>query len=81
MAARLLTVRESAAFLGTSESWVRRHVRELPAIRLGRLIRFDSALLLRQFQGKQSAGNRLKPERGKASGGISADTFTRPERR
>jgi len=53
-----------AALLGTSESWVRRHVRGLPSVKVGRLVRFDTALLLRQFQCKQSSGNRLKPERG-----------------
>jgi integrase len=51
--------------MGLSESWVRRHIHELPAVRVGRLIRFESALLLRQFQGKQSVGNRLKLEREK----------------
>ncbi len=59
---KLLTVRDSAVLLGVSQSWVRRHVRELPTVRIGRLVRFDSALLQRQFQGKYSAGNRLKPE-------------------
>jgi integrase len=58
-----LSVREAAALLRTSESWIRRHIVELPAVRVGRLLRFDSALLLRQFQGKYSSGNRLKPER------------------
>jgi integrase len=57
-----LTIRESAMILGVSECWVRRHVRELPVVRLGRLLRIDSALLLRQFQSKYSSGNRLKPE-------------------
>jgi integrase len=61
---RFIGVPECAALLGTSESWVRRHVRGLPSVTLGRLIRFNTALLLRQFQGKQSSGNRLKPERG-----------------
>jgi integrase len=59
----LLTVKNCAQTLGVSESWVRRHANDLPSVRLGRLIRFDSALLLRQFQGKQSLGNRLRPER------------------
>jgi len=58
----LLTVRESSVLLGVSQSWVRRHVRELPTVRVGRLVRVDSALLQRQFQGKYTAGNRLKPE-------------------
>lgn len=60
---RFLTALECAGTLGVSESWVRRHARELPSVRLGRLVRFDSALLLRQFQGKQGPGNRLRPER------------------
>jgi integrase len=59
-----VSIGESAALLGVSESWVRRHVQELPVVRIGRLLRIDSALLLRQFQGKQSSGNRLKPEGG-----------------
>ncbi len=41
--------------------WVRRHLHEFT--RLGRLVRIDSSLLLRRFRGKQSMGNRLKPER------------------
>ena len=57
-------VAECAKLLGTSESWVRRHVYDLPSVKIGRLVRFDIALLLSQFQGKQSLGNRLKPERG-----------------
>lgn len=48
--------------LGVSESWIRRHIADLPVIKVGRLIRFDPALLLRQFQGKHSPGNRLKTE-------------------
>jgi excisionase family DNA binding protein len=58
----LLTVHEAATLLGVSESWVRRHTVELPAVRLGRLVRFDASLLLRQFQCTKSPGNRLKPE-------------------
>jgi excisionase family DNA binding protein len=56
----LLCVREAAGLLGVSESWVRRHARELPAIRLGRLVRFDSGLLHRHIQGKTEAGNRME---------------------
>ena len=59
----LLAVREAAALLDVSECWVRRHLGELPAVRVGRLIRLDLALLLRQFQGRRESGNRLKPER------------------
>jgi excisionase family DNA binding protein len=57
-----VSVRETAALLATSESWVRRHVGGLPAVRVGRLVRFDSTLILRQFQCKPSSGNCLKPE-------------------
>jgi hypothetical protein len=40
--------------------WVRRHQHELPVVRTGRLVRFDSALLRRQFRGKNPSGDRLK---------------------
>ena len=60
---RLLTVPETAAFLRVSESCARRHIAELPVVRVGRLLRVDAALLSRQFQGKLSAGKSLKPER------------------
>ena len=58
----LISVREAATRLGVSECWVRRHVRELPSVRVGRLIRFDLALLVRQFHGTSDGGNRLEPE-------------------
>jgi integrase len=44
--------------LGVSESWVRRHIAELPAHRTGRLIRIDASALL-----QQTTKNPLKPER------------------
>jgi integrase len=53
---RLLTVSEAARFLSLSESWVRRHVSELPFVRVGGAIRFDSALLQRHFSGTISIG-------------------------
>ena len=56
----LISVAEAAAFLGVSETWVRRHQHELPIVRTGRLVRFDYVLLRRQFHGKKSSGNRLK---------------------
>lgn len=60
----LFTVREVATVLGASESWVRRHAAELPVVRLGRLVRFDSRLLERKFHGIHADGNSLrKPER------------------
>jgi integrase len=57
-----LNVHEAADLLGTSQSWIRRHVAELPAVRVGRLVRFDAGLLLRRFQCKNEPGNRLKPK-------------------
>jgi len=56
----LISVHEAAKFLNVSESWIRRHISELPAIRIGHHIRFDSSLLVRNFRGKYSPGNRLK---------------------
>jgi hypothetical protein len=56
----LLTVSEAASLLNVFECWVRRHIHELPVVRLGGAVRLDSALLLRQTQGKLPAGNRLK---------------------
>jgi integrase len=58
--APLLDVKETASILRVSESWVRRHVSELPAFRVGRLVRFDRPSLLRQFQVKFPSGNRMK---------------------
>lgn len=59
----LLNAKEAASFLGVSETWVRRHVSELPSVSVGRLLRFDAILLCRQFQGRRDAGSRLKPKR------------------
>jgi predicted DNA-binding transcriptional regulator AlpA len=56
----LLDVRQAATILGVSESWVRRHVSELPTVRVGRLVRFDRPSLLRRFQVKSDSGNRMK---------------------
>lgn len=58
-----LTTSQVAEYLGVSESWVRRHIAELPAIRVGRLIRFNSLLLSKQLQGTISNGKSLKLER------------------
>ena len=55
-----MDVNETAHVLGVSKSWVRRHVTELPAVRVGRLVRFDRPSLLRQFQVKSDSGNRMK---------------------
>lgn len=57
----LLTVNEVAALLGVSQSWVRRHIYELPVVRLGCLVRFDSTILTRKC--KLRTGKSLKPER------------------
>jgi excisionase family DNA binding protein len=54
----LMDVRDAANFLGVSESWVRRHAHELPAVRVGRLVRFDAALMLRTFSGKPSGSGK-----------------------
>src|SRR5438045_2622750 len=59
----VLAVAQTALFLGLSQSWVRRHQLELPAIRLGGSVRFDSVLLSDYLRGKVSAGTRLKSER------------------
>jgi excisionase family DNA binding protein len=58
-----LTVSQAASFLNVSTSWVRRHIRELPSVHVGCLVRFDASLLHRAFQSRTVAGNRLKPER------------------
>jgi hypothetical protein len=53
----LLTVAQIAAHLQVSDSWVRRHLNDLPTIRCGRLLRFDSDGL------RLADGKSLKPER------------------
>jgi len=58
-----LTVAEAAALLQVSQSWVRRHVSELPVARLGRLVRIDSSLLVNQMRRRIGDGKSLKPER------------------
>ena len=58
-----LTTSQVAEYLGISESWVRRHTAELPTIRVGRLIRFNSLLLSKQLQGTICNGKPLKLER------------------
>jgi len=57
-AQNLVDVRQAASLLGVSESWVKRHIAELPSQRRGRLIRFDASALL-----QQTTKNPLKPER------------------
>lgn len=51
-ASPLLSISQTADFLNVSQSWVRRHAHELPLVRIGRLVRFDSVLLLQNFSGK-----------------------------
>jgi integrase len=67
---KILTAPEAAIALGVSQSWLYRHRRELPSFKIGRLVRFDSALLLRQFQAKYPARteNRLGPGKGEVMG-------------
>ncbi len=55
----LMDVRDAARFLSVSESWVRRHSHELPKVRVGRLVRFDAALLTRDFSGRPSSSGEL----------------------
>jgi integrase len=54
-----MDVHDAAKFLSVSESWVRRHAHELPSVRVGRLVRFDAVLMLRNFSGKQSGSGKL----------------------
>jgi integrase len=54
-----LVVTQTAEFLHVSTSWVRRHLAELPTIRMGRILRFDSDQLAYRLQ----AGKPLEPER------------------
>ena len=53
----LWDLKQAAEYLGVSESWVRRHLSELPHSRHGRLIRFDSDKLKTTI----AAGKSLKP--------------------
>ena len=59
----MLTVAQTAEFLGMSQSWVRRHQTQLPSVPMGGSIRFDSALLSEYVRGKVVTGNLLKSER------------------
>jgi integrase len=59
--ASLLTVQDAAKFLNVSESFIYRHQRELPAVRLGRLVHFDADLLRSQFSSNVSASGTEKP--------------------
>lgn len=61
--AKRLDIRAVADVLDVSTSWVRRHLAEIPHERLGRLIRFDPALLSQRLQETMRGGKSLKPER------------------
>jgi hypothetical protein len=62
--ALLLDVRQAAAFLNVSASWVRRHAAELPVVRIGRLVRLDSVLLKDRYSANVSTSGKSL---GKAS--------------
>lgn len=62
-AQKLITVKEVSQALGVSQCWVRRHITELPVIRVGRLVKFDAALLLAKFSGTMQDGKPLRSER------------------
>ena len=59
----LLDIRAVADLFGVSASWVRRHASELPCVRVGRMVRFDSTLLFGGLRAKMQSGKPLKPER------------------
>jgi len=61
----LLDVHSAAELLGVSDSWVYRHQKELPAVAVGRLVRFNPRLLSNRFSGKLSSngsGESLRKE-------------------
>jgi integrase len=60
---RLLSVAEAAGLLNVSECWVRRHKSELPLVRIGGLIRFDTRLISEKLKSTMPRGNSLKSER------------------
>jgi hypothetical protein len=66
------TVAEAALFLQVSESWVRRHLPQLPHVRMGRLIRFDPDELRRTLAGRKSLEptRRLMPNNRYQRGGV-----------
>jgi integrase len=71
---QLVSVREAAAVLGVSERWVRRHAAELPVVHVGRLIRFDSSLLLQKFRAIHPVG---KPLTGKVEMPLQVQRYQR----
>jgi integrase len=70
----LWDIKQAAGYLNVSESWVRRHLAELPHIRQGRLIRFDPEALKRTFEDRKSLEptRRLMPNNRYQRGGVYA---------
>ena len=58
---RTLTIAQVARDFSVSESWLYHHWRELPHFRVGRSIRFDSALLRRHFQARYQTRTGSRP--------------------
>lgn len=54
-----LTIPQAAEILKVSNSWIWRHLPELPHSRVGRLVRIDKGLLLRKYSGTILAGKPL----------------------
>ena len=68
----LWDVKQAAEYLGVSESWVRRHIFEIPHRREGRLIRFDPETLKRKVEDRKSLEptRRLMPNNRYQRGGV-----------
>jgi len=68
----LWDIKQTAGYLGVSESWVRRHLSELPHSRHGRLIRFDPDELKRRVDTRKSLEptRRLMPNNRYQRGGV-----------
>jgi hypothetical protein len=68
----LWDVKQAADYLHLSESWVRRHLFDLPHSRHGRLIRFDPETLKRTVEDRKSLepSRRLMPNDRYQRGGI-----------
>ncbi len=66
--ADLLTVQETARFLKVSVSWVYEHVRpeaqdRLPAVKLGKYLRFDARDLRAYVDAKRAESTRVRSRR------------------
>jgi len=68
----LWDVKQAAEYLSVSESWVRRHIFEIPHRREGRLIRFDPETLKRKVEDRKSLEptRRLMPNNRYQRGGV-----------